>query len=64
MYWGWSPSSSGKGITVLPTMNYIYVHKAKPVKFCTTDTTAHIRLLQPILLLFYRNFGVSSLQMV
>jgi hypothetical protein len=64
MYWGWSPSPSGKGIIVLPTMNYIYVHKAKPVKFCTIDTTAHTQLLRPILLLFYRNFGVSSLQMV
>jgi len=41
-YWGWSPPSSEKVITVSPTMNYIYVHKTKPVKFCTIDTTAHI----------------------
>jgi hypothetical protein len=35
----------------------------KPVIFCTIDITTYVRLLWPILLLFYRNFGISSLNM-
>jgi len=65
MYLGWSQPSSGKVIIVFPAMNYIYVHKTKPVKFCTIDTTTHIWQLWPILLLYVlKKFGVSSLQMV
>ena len=42
MYGGWPPPSSGRVSTTVPTLYYIYVHKTKQVKFCTTDTTTRI----------------------